>query len=312
MTKELTTSALKKLFLGLQYDNCQFKRFATSDDMWDYPMTLIKEIEKQIDDNVDIVYDIIAKEKGEKTQSTTINYRAIYEYQTLFARVYCLLFYKYGEDAFYTKCVLAPLLNEMGIYADSWYSGIKNKLNEIHQNDKDIEKERKKTERMSDENKSYSKSDDDNIVNDYKSKLNEKEETINQLTEKIAALEMEIKEIIGEEEEEEEEETENEAEASLSDEEIAELKQKIIIETALQLFDLAKAEYKYDVHGNKTKVAQLISCITSIPLQTIVNYLSNRWKKNAIPKVTRKQLNSIIQIFEGTGLKWKKIEERGY
>ena len=304
MTKELTTSALKKLFLGLQYDNCQFKRFATSDDMWDYPMTLIKEIEKQIDDNVDIVYDIIAKEKGEKTQSTTINYRAIYEYQTLFARVYCLLYYKYRDDAFYTKCVLAPLLNEMGIYADSWYSGIKKKLDEILKKEEEIDRIR--TERMSDENKSYSKSDDDNIVNDYKSKLNEKEETINQLTEKIAALEMEIKEIIGEEEEEEEEETENETEASLSDEEIAELKQKIIIETALQLFDLANDKYDYSIRGNKTKVAQLISCITSIPLQTIVNYLSNRWKKNAIPKVTRKQLNSIIQIFEGTGLKWKK------
>ncbi len=276
--------------------------------MWDYPMKLIKEIEEQIDDNVNIVYDIIAKEKREKTQSTTINYRAIYEYQTLFARVYCLLYYKYRDDAFYTKCVLAPLLKEMGIYADSWYSGIKNKLNEIHQNDKEIEKERKKTERMSDENKSYSKSDDDNIVNNYESKLNEKEETINQLTEKIASLEKEIKEKIGEDEEE----AENETEASLSDEEIAELKQKIIIETALQLFDLANDKYDYSIKGNKTKVAKLISCITSIPLQTIVNYLSNRWKKNTIPKSSRNQLEKVKQILESTGLKWKKIEYRGY
>ena len=304
MTKELNDSVRKKLFLELQNDNCQFKRFATSDDMWDYPMKLIEEIEKQIDDNVNIVYKIIAKEKKERYQSITINYRAIYKYQTLFARVYCLLYYKYSEDAFYTKCVLAPLLKEMGIYADSWYSGIKNKLDEIHENEKEIE--RMKTERMSDENKTYSKSDVDNIVNDYESKLNEKEETINQLTAEKATLEKKIEEIIGEDEEEEEEETENETEASLTDEEIAELKQKIQIETALQLFDHANDKYDYSIYGNKSKVAQLISCITSIPFQTIVNYLSNRWKKNAIPKVTRKQLNSIIQIFEGTGLKWKK------
>ncbi len=271
-------------------------------------MKLIKEIEEQIDDNVNIVYDIIAKEKREKTQSTTINYRAIYEYQTLFARVYCLLYYKYRDDAFYTKCVLAPLLKEMGIYADSWYSGIKNKLNEIHQNDKDIEKERKKTERMSDENKSYSQSDVDDIVKDYKSKLNEKEETIKQLTEKIASLEMEIKEIIGEEEEE----TGNKTEATPTDKDNKKIKQKIAIETALQLFDIANAKYKYDVHGNKTKVAHLISVITSIPLQTIKNSLTVRLRKEAIPKVTREQLKNCKQIFEGTGLKWKEIEERGY
>lgn len=306
MTKELTTSALKKLFLGLQYDNCQFKRFATSNNMWDYPMTLIKEIEEKIDDNVDIVYDIIAKEKREKTQSTTINYRAIYEYQTLFARVYCLLYYKYRDDAFYTKCVLAPLLNEMGIYADSWYSGFKKKLDEILKKEEEIDRIR--TERMSDENKSYSKSDVDNIVKDYKSKLNEKEETINQLTEKIATLDMEIKEIIGEEEEE----TGNKTEATPTDKDNKKIKQKIAIETALQLFDIANDKYKYDVHGNKTKVAHLISVITSIPLQTIKNSLTVRLRKEAIPKVTREQLNSIIQIFEGTGLKWKKIEERGY
>ena len=306
MTKELTTSALKKLFLGLQYDNCQFKRFATSNNMWDYPMTLIKEIEEKIDDNVDIVYDIIAKEKREKTQSTTINYRAIYEYQTLFARVYCLLYYKYRDDAFYTKCVLAPLLNEMGIYADSWYSGFKKKLDEILKKEEEID--RMRTERMSVENKSYSKSDVDNIVKDYKSKLNEKEETINQLTEKIATLDMEIKEIIGEEEEE----TGNKTEATPTDEDNKKIKQKIAIETALQLFDIANAEYKYDVHGNKTKVAQLISFITSIPLQTIKNSLTVRLRKEAIPKVTRKQLKNCKQIFEGTGLKWKEIEERGY
>ena len=284
MTKVLNDSVLDKLFLGLQNDNCQFKKFATSDDMWEYPMKLIKEIEEQIYDNVNIVYKIIAKEKREKTQCTTINYRAIYEYQTILARVYCLLYYKYSEDAFYKKCVLAPLLKEMGIYADSWYSGIKNKLNEIHQNEIDIEKERKKTERMSDENKSYSQSDVDDIVKDYKSKLNEKEETINQLTEKITSLEMEIKEIIGEEE--------DPTNSPLTDEEIAEMIQKVKIETALQLFDLANDKYDYSIRGNKNKVAQLISCITSIPFQTIKNYLSDRWKKKAIPKVTRKQLNS--------------------
>lgn len=307
MKKELNDSVLDKLFLGLQNDNCQFRRFATSDDMWEYPMKLIKEIEEQIYDNVNIVYKIIAKEKREKTQYTKINYRAIYEYQTILARVYCLLYYKYSEDAFYTKCVLAPLLKEMGIYADSWYSGIKNKLDEIHEKEKEIEEER-----MNHEKESYSKSDVDNIVNNYESKLNEKEETINQLTAEKATLEKKIEEIIGEEEEEEEEETENETEASLSDEEIAELKQKIIIETALQLFDLANDKYDYSIRGNKNKVAKLISCITSIPLQTIVNYLSNRWKKKAIPKPYRYQLENGKQIFETTGLKWKKLERRGY
>lgn len=306
MKKELTPTTLHKLFLGLQNDNCQFKKFGTSNNMWDYPMTLIKEIEEKIDDNVDIIYDIIAKEKREKTQSTTINYRAIYEYQTLFARVYCLLFYKYGEDAFYTKCVLAPLLNEMGIYADSWYSGFKKKLDEILKKEEEID--RLRTERMSDENKSYSKSDVDNICNNYESKLNEKEETIKQLTEKIASLEMEIKEIIGEEEEE----TGNKTEATPTDKDNKKIKQKIAIETALQLYDYANAEYKYDVQGNKTKVAHLIAVITSIPLQTIKNSLAVRLRKDAIPKVTREQLNSIIQIFEGTGLTWKVIKERGY
>lgn len=271
-------------------------------------MKLIKEIEEKIDDNVDIVYDIIAKEKREKTQCTTINYRAIYEYQTILARVYCLLYYKYSEDAFYKKCVLAPLLKEMGIYADSWYSGIKNKLNEIHQNEIDIEEERKKYERMSHENESYSKSDVDNIVKDYKSKLNEKEETINQLTEKIASLEKEIKEIIGEDDEE----AGNETEAPLTDEEIAELKQKIRIETALQLFDLANDKYDYSIRGNKNIVAQLISCITSIPIQTISNFLTDRRKKKAIPKSSRNQLEEVKQILESTGLKWKKLERRGY
>ena len=161
---------------------------------------------------------------------------------------------------------------------------------------------------MSDENKSYSKSDVDRIVNDYENKLNQKEVTINQLTEKIAALEMEIKEIIGEEEEE----TGNKTEATLSDKGKKEIKQKIRIETTLQLFDIANDKFDYSIYGNKTKAAHLISFITSIPLQTIKNSLTVRLRKEAIPKVTRKQLNSIIQIFEGTGLKWKEIEERGY
>ena len=159
---------------------------------------------------------------------------------------------------------------------------------------------------MSDENKSYSKSDVDIIVNDYESKLNQKEETIKQLTEKIATLDMEIKKIIGEEEED------DPTNSPLSDEEIAEMIQKVKIETTLQLFDLANAEYKYDVHGNKTKAAQLISCISSIPLQTIRNYLSDRWKKKAIPKPYRNQLENCKQIFEETGLTWKEIKERGY
>ena len=59
-----------------------------------------------------------------------------------------------------------------------------------------------------------------------------------------------------------------------------------------KLLDLANDKYDYSIRGNKNKVAQLISCITSIPFQTIKNYLSDRWKKKAIPKVTRKQLNS--------------------
>ena len=63
MTKELSPSVLNKLFVELQNVNCQFKVFKTSNDMWDYPMKLIKKIEEQIDGNKDIVFDIIAEGK---------------------------------------------------------------------------------------------------------------------------------------------------------------------------------------------------------------------------------------------------------
>lgn len=297
MDKELIEKGrLNILYYYLNEANPEFEKISNAEMMWEYPMTLVEEIENEIADNPDMIHDLISSEVSDKTSYVQYSGRRVYEYQTILARVYCLLYFLHQDDLFYKHLVYKPLLDNMGVYANDWHDLMIAKISRYLYNLKfyinhDAEACTRNTEsKLEEQTKAHEEE-----VKKLMEKIETLEDANEKLLEKSGTYEAQINEL--------KEQLEN-LQAIPVDNKNSEIPidQKVRMEVVCRFYDLIKCAYLKP--KKQTKAAELMAIITGLDHTTCNSYLSNRRNGKPVSKdFHQKEFDRIYQLYEELEIK---------
>lgn len=240
----------------------------------------------QIEKNPLSIDSVILEAKKENDQIATNPTFTVKMFHTFYARIYVLLFYKYGTDPIYKECVFPELKNNMSIYASEKNMELIHKgVEEIQRFVKSFEKTANNTEEKTEQN------DCQNQIGSLKKQIEGLKSENEKLKKESAEKDKEIAELI---------KIQNEYDTNDDDEDIEfdegeslPLHKKVSFEFFIKL--LEKVEFDINNTGNKTNIGTLWYLVTGNSAEYMRRYTSDRDYDNKNTKADIKRLNMLLK-----------------